>query len=126
MLFDISPFEVAFLAVLGVILLGPEKLPKLIGEAVRFLRKLREYSDSATREIREELGPEFKDLDVRDLNPRTFAGRKLAEHSEELGFTEIQELRRDIAPDETRDPPWPAPPPSPTRSPHAGGEYRAP
>lgn len=96
MFFDLSPFEIAFLVVLGVILLGPEKLPKAIGEVVRFIRKVREYSDSATREIRDELGPEFKDFELRDLNPRAFAHKKLAEHGEELGLTEIQELRRDI------------------------------
>jgi sec-independent protein translocase protein TatB len=125
MIFDIGPLEIVSLVVLGVILFGPDKLPKMISEVVRFIRKARELSDNATRDIRSELGPEFEKFELQDLNPRAFARRQLARHSDELGLTEIQELRHDItqetlpaarttqavdaiAPsDETRDLPWP-------------------
>ena len=96
MLFNLGPLEVGFLLVLGVILFGPDKLPKLIGEVARFIRKVRDYSDNATREIRSELGPEFDDFDPRDLNPRTFVRKQLARHGDEIGLTEFRGLRSDL------------------------------
>jgi sec-independent protein translocase protein TatB len=95
-IFDAGPLTIVSLVALGVILFGPDKLPKMITEVVRFNRKLREFSNSATREIRSELGPQFQDLELQDLNPKAFVRRQWASHGEELGLTEIQELRHDI------------------------------
>ena len=42
-----------------------------------FIRKIREFSDSAKEDIRSELGPEFKDFEFEDLNPKTFIRKQL-------------------------------------------------
>lgn len=99
MIFDIGPLEIASLMVLGLILFGPDKLPKMISEVARFIRKVREFSESTKHEIRKELGPEFQDFEFQDLNPKTFVRKQLAGHGDELGIAEIQELRNDL----TRD-----------------------
>jgi sec-independent protein translocase protein TatB len=48
---DIGPLEVVTLIVLAVILVGPDKLPKMVSDTVRSLRKLREFSQSAQASI---------------------------------------------------------------------------
>jgi sec-independent protein translocase protein TatB len=86
--FDIGSLEFLFLIVLAILVFGPEKLPRMIQDAARFLRKIREFSDSAKRDIRNELGPEFKDFEFEDLNPRTFAKKHLLD-GEDLGLKEL-------------------------------------
>lgn len=74
---DIGPLEVVTLIVLAVILVGPDKLPKMVSDTVRILRKLREFSQSAQASIRDELPAELKDLNLDDLNPKTFMAKNL-------------------------------------------------
>ncbi|MBT2489267.1 Sec-independent protein translocase subunit TatB [Streptomyces sp. ISL-96] len=86
---DIGALELVTLVVLGVLVFGPEKLPKLIQDASGMIRKLREFSESAKQDIRSELGPEFKDFDFEDLNPKTFVRKQLMDN-DDLGLREIR------------------------------------
>ena len=67
----IGPFEIVVLVVVGLIVFGPDKLPGLAKDAGRMLRTLRDLAQGARTQLRDELGPEFGDLDLRSLNPRT-------------------------------------------------------
>lgn len=86
---DIGPLELVSLVVLAVLIFGPDKLPKMIQDVSRTLRKIREFSDNAKQDIRSELGPEFKDFEFQDLHPKTFV-RKHVMDNEELGLKEIR------------------------------------
>ncbi|WP_042406363.1 sec-independent translocase [Streptacidiphilus carbonis] len=98
-MFDISPFKLVALIVLAVIIFGPDKLPKLVADAMGIIRKIREFSDSAKEDIRKELGPEFKDFEFEDLNPKTFVRKQLATHGEEFGLNDLQELKNGFTKD---------------------------
>ena len=76
-MFDIGPFEMVALVVLAVLLFGPEKLPKVAADAARMLRQFRQFSQGARADLSRELGPEFRDLNLEDLNPRTFVRKNL-------------------------------------------------
>ena len=78
-MFGLSVEKVLFLAILGAFLAGPERLPKLAVEAARFIQKMRGLSSRALSEFKEQLGPEFENLDVTDLNPRRFIAKNLDE-----------------------------------------------
>ncbi|MEV6165291.1 sec-independent translocase [Streptomyces sp. NPDC052052] len=96
---DIGPLELVTLVILGVLVFGPDKLPKVIQDASRFIRKIREFSESAKEDIRTELGPEFKDFEFEDLNPKTFVRKQLMDGKDDLGLKEIREsfdLRKDL------------------------------
>jgi len=62
--------ELLLLAVIGLIVLGPERLPKAAADAARMLRQLREMARNATSDLKAELGPEMADLDLASLHPR--------------------------------------------------------
>ncbi|MFI1185263.1 sec-independent translocase [Streptomyces californicus] len=97
---DIGALELLTLGVLAVLVFGPDKLPKLIQDVTRTLRKIREFSDSAKEDIRSELGPQFKDFEFEDLNPKTFVRKQLMDGNDDLGLKEIREsfdLRKDLA-----------------------------
>ncbi|MEY9871901.1 sec-independent protein translocase protein TatB [Streptacidiphilus sp. MAP12-33] len=93
MFFDISPLEMVVLVVLAVVIFGPDKLPKLVQDAMGIIRKIREFSDSAKEDIRKELGPEYQDFEFQDLNPKTFVRKQMQRHGDEFGLGEIQELK---------------------------------
>jgi sec-independent protein translocase protein TatB len=76
-MFDIGPGEFVALAVISVIVLGPEKLPRYAADAARLLRNLRRMASDARDEVTRELGPEFSDLSVRDLDPRAMVRKHL-------------------------------------------------
>lgn len=77
MFFDLGAGELLGLAVLGMILVGPERLPRLASDAAKLVKKLRSISNSATAELRENLGPGFEDLRPSDLNPKTFIKKQI-------------------------------------------------
>ena len=78
-MFGLSVEKVLFLAILGAFLAGPERLPKLAVDAARFIQKMRGLSSRALSEFKGQLGPEFENLDVTDLNPRRFIAKNLDE-----------------------------------------------
>ncbi|MEU6255432.1 sec-independent translocase [Streptomyces sp. NPDC047043] len=95
---DIGPLELVTLVVLAVLVFGPDKLPKVIQDVMRTVRKIREFSESAKQDIRSELGPEFKDFEFEDLNPKTFIRKQL--DNDELGLKEIRngfDLKKEMA-----------------------------
>ncbi|MET7480104.1 sec-independent translocase [Streptomyces sp. NPDC005648] len=95
---DIGPLELVTLVVLAVLVFGPDKLPKVIQDVTRTIRKIREFSESAKQDIRSELGPEFKDFEFEDLNPKTFIRKQL--DNDELGLKEIRngfDLKKEMA-----------------------------
>ncbi|MCT4355440.1 sec-independent translocase [Streptomyces sp. Je 1-79] len=87
---DIGILELVTLVVLAVLVFGPDKLPKVIQDVSRFIRKIRDFSESAKQDIRSELGPEFKDFEFEDLNPKTFLRKQLDGNED---FKELKELR---------------------------------
>ncbi|MFI0722403.1 sec-independent translocase [Streptomyces sp. NPDC021224] len=96
MFFDIGPLELVAIVVIAVLVFGPDKLPKVIQDAMAFIRKVREFSDSAKEDIRRELGPEFKDFEFEDLNPKTFIRKNLMSDDDEYGLKELQDLGKSL------------------------------
>lgn len=102
MFFDVGPVKLAVLAVVVTLLFGPDRLPRLIQDAARLLRRIREFSDHAKEDIRSEMGPGFQDFEFEDLHPRTFVRKHLRDEAGlgEFGLKEIGsgfDLRREMA-----------------------------
>ena len=69
--------EAVVLLILGLLILGPERLPQVAADAARTLRGLRRMAERARADVTRELGPEFEDIGLADLNPRRFVSRHL-------------------------------------------------
>lgn len=76
-MFDLSMSKLLVLAVLALIVFGPNELPKIASQAGRALRDLRRIAEGAKADLKEGLGPEFQDFDFEDLNPRRFVQKHL-------------------------------------------------
>lgn len=79
MFHNIGWLELVLLAVVGLIIFGPERLPKAASDAVRMLKELRAMARGAAADLKAELGPEMADLDLASLHPRRIVGSILSD-----------------------------------------------
>jgi sec-independent protein translocase protein TatB len=77
MFFDFGAGELIGLAILAMVLVGPERLPRLAVDAAKFVKKARDFASNATTELKANLGPGFEDLDATDLNPKNFIKKQI-------------------------------------------------
>jgi sec-independent protein translocase protein TatB len=68
--FGIGLPELLVIIVVAVIVFGPDRLPEFARQAGRLVRQVRQFTNSARDDIRNELGPEFADFELTDLDPR--------------------------------------------------------
>lgn len=78
-MFGIDLTEFILIFVLAMIMFGPEKLPEYSRKAARLFVYFRDIANNAQQTIRTELGPEYADLELRDLHPKTFLAKTLRE-----------------------------------------------
>lgn len=93
MLIDINASEFLLLAVVAVILFGPEKLPEFARKAAQALHYVRGMAGTAQDQLKSELGPEFANMDFRDLNPKEFVRKHLLEDVDPI----IADVKDDLA-----------------------------
>ena len=92
--------ELVVLAIIGLVILGPERLPKAAADVTKMLRQLRTMARSATADLKSELGPEMADLDLASLHPRRIVQSALFDEDEDepLVPTRGSTLRRGETP----------------------------
>ena len=96
-MFGVGLPELALIALVAVIVFGPDKLPELAKQAGAMLRKARQFANAARDELRNELGPEYSDLELRDLDPRTIVRKHIVEAMED-DAEEARPQRRGLRP----------------------------
>ena len=99
-MFGIGLPEMAVIALVAVLVFGPDRLPDLARQAGRFLRQVRTIANAARDDLRAELGPEFKDLELRDLDPRTIVRKHIMEAMEEGEDAPARRPTRALSPGE--------------------------
>jgi sec-independent protein translocase protein TatB len=75
--FGISFDKVLVIAVLAVFLLGPERLPHYASQLAKLVRTVRQMADGAKDRLRDEMGPDFDDVDWKKLDPRQYDPRRI-------------------------------------------------
>jgi sec-independent protein translocase protein TatB len=82
-MFDIGLPEFAVLAMVAVFVFGPDRLPEVARQAARLLKSARKTLAAAKAQVADELGPEYANLDLRDLNPRALVQKHLLSELED-------------------------------------------
>ncbi len=86
-MFDLSIAKILILGVIGLMIFGPEQLPKMAAQAGKALRDLRRLAESARSDLTSSLGPEFSDFDFNDLNPKSFVRKHLLDDFDDDDFS---------------------------------------
>ncbi|WP_421844786.1 Sec-independent protein translocase protein TatB [Mycobacterium sp.] len=104
--------EMLVLVVVGLVILGPERLPGAIRWAANALRQARDYLSGVTSQLREDIGPEFDDLraplgelqKLRGMTPRAALTKHLLDGDDSL-FTGNFDRPTNGAPSKPAEPP---------------------
>lgn len=70
-MFGVGLPELAVILVVAMVVFGPDRLPDYARQAGRMVRQVRRFAQAAQQDLRDELGPEYADLKITDLDPRT-------------------------------------------------------
>ena len=84
--------EMVVLVVAALVILGPERLPGAIMWLTKSLRQVRDYASGATKQLKDELGPEFEDFrgplqefnQLRGMSPRAAITKHLLDGDDSI------------------------------------------
>jgi sec-independent protein translocase protein TatB len=70
-MFEIGFWELALIFALGLVVLGPEKLPKVAAQLGRYAGQARRMARTLTAQIRDEIEAEERRITARESRPAT-------------------------------------------------------
>jgi sec-independent protein translocase protein TatB len=76
-MFDVNGWELILLIVVGILVLGPERLPEYAGKLAGMVRQVRTLATNARSQLKEQMGPEFEDVNWRQFDPRQYDPRRI-------------------------------------------------
>ena len=74
---DVNGWELIMLVVVGILVLGPERLPEYAGKLANMVRQVRNLATNARSQLKDQMGPEFEDVDWRQFDPRQYDPRRI-------------------------------------------------
>jgi sec-independent protein translocase protein TatB len=125
MLGSLSWEHMLVLVVVGLVILGPERLPGAIRWTSTALRQARDYLSGVTTQLREDIGPEFDDLrgplselqKLRAMTPRAALTKHLLDGDDSIFSGNFD---RPATPNGTGSAAAPQPPAAPAQQPIEG------
>lgn len=77
----VNGWEFILLIVLAFIILGPSQMPEYAAKLARFVVRLRRMANDAKVQLKDQMGPEFDDLDWRQYDPRQYDPRRIVKEA---------------------------------------------
>lgn len=77
MSFGLTFDKLLIIGIIALFLIGPDRLPAYAAQLARLVRSLRGMANGAKDRMREEMGPEFDEVDWRKLDPRQYDPRRI-------------------------------------------------
>lgn len=69
--------KILVIMVIALFVLGPERLPLYAKKLGDLVRNVKHMADGAKDRLRDEMGPEFDEVDWRQLDPRQYDPRRI-------------------------------------------------
>ncbi len=69
--------ELIVVLVIAMVVIGPQRMPEYAAKLARGIRQLRLMADGARAQLKEQMGPEFEDVNWRQYDPRQYDPRKI-------------------------------------------------
>lgn len=77
MSFGLTIDKLLIILVIALFLIGPDRLPGYAAQLARLVKTLRGFANGARDRMREEMGPEFDEVDWAKLDPRQYDPRRI-------------------------------------------------
>lgn len=77
MILDINAWEAVIIVVLAFVVIGPDRLPEYAAKLGRGVRQLKALAEGARAQLREQVGPDFDDIDWAAYDPRQYDPRRI-------------------------------------------------
>ncbi|MEL0273380.1 MAG: sec-independent translocase [Pontimonas sp.] len=77
MSFGLTIEKLLVIGIIALFLIGPDRLPAYSAQFGRLVRQLRDMASGAKDRMRDELGPDFDDMDWKKLDPRQYDPRRI-------------------------------------------------
>lgn len=75
--FGLTFEKLLIIGIIAIFVLGPERLPYYASQLARLVKSLRSMANGAKERMRDELGPDFDDIDWKKLDPRQYDPRRI-------------------------------------------------
>ena len=76
-MFGINGWEIVLLALIAVFVLGPERLPEYAQKLAQMIKKARVMAEGAKGQLKDQLGPDYEDINWRQYDPRQYDPRRI-------------------------------------------------
>ncbi len=76
-MFGISAEKFFIIAIIAVLVIGPSRLPEYAAKLRRLIREVRRMANGAQEQLKDQLGPDFQDVDWKKLDPRQYDPRRI-------------------------------------------------
>ncbi|WP_378146975.1 Sec-independent protein translocase TatB [Cnuibacter sp. UC19_7] len=76
-MFGLTFEKLLLIGVIAVFVIGPQRLPEYSARLAGLVKRLRGMADGAKERMREEMGPEFDEVDWKKLDPRQYDPRRI-------------------------------------------------
>lgn len=77
MSFGLTFEKLLIIGIIAVVILGPDRLPYYASQLARLVKSLRTMANGAKDRMREEMGPDFDEIDWKKLDPRQYDPRRI-------------------------------------------------
>lgn len=82
-MFGIGVPEMFVIAMVAMLVFGPDKLPDLARQAGKFVRTVRQMAENAKDDLGREMGEDFSGINLKDLDPREMVRRNFLDDPDE-------------------------------------------
>ncbi|WP_416351990.1 MULTISPECIES: Sec-independent protein translocase TatB [Subtercola] len=76
-MFGLTFEKLIIIGVIAAFVIGPERLPHYASVLAKFVRQLRDFTNGAKTRMKEEMGPDFDEIEWKKLDPRQYDPRRI-------------------------------------------------
>lgn len=76
-MFGLTFEKLIIIGVVAAFVIGPERLPHYASVLAKFVRQLRDFTNGAKTRMKEEMGPDFDEVEWKKLDPRQYDPRRI-------------------------------------------------
>ena len=77
----VNGWEIVLLALIAVFILGPDRMPEYATKLAHGIRRLRHMAEGAKGQLKEQLGPDYQDINWRQYDPRQYDPRRIVKEA---------------------------------------------